>query len=73
MWLKPKFPTDFVTFAEEILSGKLHFLCSDDYLIVVRYEYPLEEEYFESSRMENICRMYFAARCLDSYLLKDVF
>ena len=24
----PQFPTDLVTFAEEILNGKLHFLCS---------------------------------------------
>ena len=23
------FPADLVTFAEEILNGKLHFLCSD--------------------------------------------
>ena len=24
----PQFPTDLVTFTEEILNGKLHFLCS---------------------------------------------
>ena len=24
----PQFPADLVTFTEEILSGKLHFLCS---------------------------------------------
>ena len=24
----PKFPTDLVTFTEEILNGKIHFLCS---------------------------------------------
>ena len=27
MWLNPKFPADLVTFTEEILHGKLHFLC----------------------------------------------
>ena len=25
----PQIPADLVTFAEEILNGKLHFLCSD--------------------------------------------
>ena len=25
----PQFPADFVTFTEEILNGKLHFLCCD--------------------------------------------
>ena len=28
MWPYPQFPADFVTFTEEILNGKLHFLCS---------------------------------------------
>ena len=29
MWLNTQFPTDLVTFTEEILNGKLHFfLCS---------------------------------------------
>ena len=28
MWLNPQFPADLVTFTEEILNGKLHFLCS---------------------------------------------
>ena len=27
--MKPKFPADLVTFTEEILNGKLHFLCSE--------------------------------------------
>ena len=26
-----KFPADLVTFTEEILNGKLHFLCSVNY------------------------------------------
>ena len=29
MWPNPQFPEDLVTFTEEILNGKLHFLCSD--------------------------------------------
>ena len=29
MWPNPQFPADLVTFAEEVLNGKLNFLCSD--------------------------------------------
>ena len=29
MWPNPQFLPDLVTFTEEILNGKLHFLCSD--------------------------------------------
>ena len=29
MWPNPHFPADMFTFTEEILNGKLHFLCSD--------------------------------------------
>ena len=28
MWPNPLFPADLVTFTEEILNGKLYFLCS---------------------------------------------
>ena len=28
MWPNPQFPADLVTFTDEILNGKLHFLCS---------------------------------------------
>ena len=28
MWLNRQFPADLVTFTEEILDGKLYFLCS---------------------------------------------
>ena len=34
MWPKPQFSADLVTFTEEILNGKLHFLCS-----VICYSY----------------------------------
>ena len=29
MWPNPQFPAHLVTFTEEILNGKLHFLCSE--------------------------------------------
>ena len=30
MWPNPQFPGDLVTFTEEILNGKLNFLCSEN-------------------------------------------
>ena len=36
MWPNSQFPADLATFTEEILSGKLHFLCSDKFPILVR-------------------------------------
>ena len=30
MWPDPQETSDLVTFTEEILNGKLHFLCSED-------------------------------------------
>ena len=29
MWPNPQFPANLVTFTEEILNGKLQFLCSE--------------------------------------------
>ena len=29
MWQSPQFPVDLVTFTDEILNGKLHFLCNE--------------------------------------------
>ena len=29
MWPNPQFPEDLVTFTEEILNWKIHFLCSE--------------------------------------------
>ena len=33
MQTNPQFPADLVPFTEEILNGKLHFLCSELYLV----------------------------------------
>ena len=33
MWPNPPFPADLVTFTEEILNGKLHFLCSKTLIV----------------------------------------
>ena len=40
MWPNPQETADLVTFTEEILNGKLHFLCS---------EYPLKVTLRETS------------------------
>ena len=34
MWPNPQFPADLVTFTEEILNRKLHFLWSVKFLII---------------------------------------
>ena len=34
MWLNPQETGELATFTEEILSGKLHFLCSDEDLFI---------------------------------------
>ena len=37
MWPNPQLPADLVTFTEEILNGKLHFLCSGCYYMSIFY------------------------------------
>ena len=37
MWPNPQFPAGLVTFTEEIPNGKLHFLCSAIYNIMVTF------------------------------------
>ena len=35
MWPNPQFPADLFIFTEEILNGKLHFLCGVRYMILM--------------------------------------
>ena len=35
MWPNPQFPADLVTLTEEILNGKLHFLCSEMWILTL--------------------------------------
>ena len=37
MWSNPQIPADLVKFTEEIINGKLHFLCSVRFLQVHKY------------------------------------
>ena len=45
----PQFPADLVTFTEEILNGKLHFLSSESFSLIFPYFLSLF----------TICRLYF--------------
>ena len=38
MWPNPQESADLVTFTEEILNGKVHFLCSEIYLQLIQPE-----------------------------------
>ena len=38
MWPNPQFSADLVTFTEEILNGKIHFLYSDTLIFMMYYE-----------------------------------
>ena len=46
MWLNPQFPAALVTFTEEILHGKLQFLCSGIFLRIL--------EIFQTSCSVNV-------------------
>ena len=41
MWLNPQFPADLITFTEEILNGKLHFLCSVTFITVLPFSFAM--------------------------------
>ena len=36
MWPNPQFPADLALFTREILNGKLHFLCNESYIQMIR-------------------------------------
>ena len=40
MWPNPHFLADLITFPEEILNGKFHFLCSGDSYKKLFYPLP---------------------------------
>ena len=43
MWLNPLETADLVTFAEEILNGKFHFLCSESYCSNMNLLQPINQ------------------------------
>ena len=48
MWQNPQFPADLVKFTEEIINGKLHFLCS-----VINYLSILNKSIEHWKRLES--------------------
>ena len=42
MWPNPQETADLVTFAEEILNGKLHFLCSEEIVSLLMNDWEPE-------------------------------
>ena len=42
MWLNPQFSADFVTFTEEILNGKLHYLCNEVMVRRLAVDYEIQ-------------------------------
>ena len=56
MWLNPQETTDFVTFTEEILNGKLHFLFSESNYVIKELRLFVLEKY----------------KCIEKYLLRTL-
>ena len=46
--VRDQFPADLVTFTEEILNGKLHFLCI--FLLIIAFPFSGCKDYSTSSR-----------------------
>ena len=49
MWPNPQETADLVTFTEEILTGKLHFLCSDYF----HYLPPKSSDYYSRAKLRQ--------------------
>ena len=71
MWPKPQIPADLVTFTEEILNGKLQFLCSAKSNGTERYDGKIElkDKAFNISRNDCLnTKKTEVAKCLNAYL-----
>ena len=49
----PQFPANLVTFTEEILNGKLHFLCSESHTKSSKWSLTLDGEYNDHKRVRE--------------------
>ena len=68
MWLNLQFPEDLITFTEDFLNGKLHFLCSGiiGILTVLLLITPQNRHYLETYKCH-----FFSETYLDSYIQHD--
>ena len=87
MWLNPQFPADLVTFTEEILNGKLHFLCSvkvtiqpptnpspsDKTLLLLWKKHFLTEIYKNTKHLLSKCFKNAVLRCQEMVRCKYFF
>ena len=53
MWPNPQETADLVTFTEEILNGKLHFLCSD---VSVEFRCSCQEFFLKIAALKNLAK-----------------
>ena len=70
MWPNPQETADLVTFIEEILNGKLHFLCAV-WLTVLQYEF-LPKDVLIRLLKYSIFRCIFTSVLLSRYSLRWV-
>ena len=54
MWPNPEFPADLVTFTEEILNGKVHFLCNAERRIETQDCSKDKMHYGEKAKEDNL-------------------
>ena len=61
----PQFPVDLVTFADEILNGKLHFLCSVKFKFYA-CQFAIPQKYYD-----DLCKTSKKAPAIASFLLDN--
>ena len=72
MWTNPQLSADLVTFTEEILNRKLHFLCSATVSVLIMYWYSgkfLAHILFQQNRKDNIENVKIFQKCVPIYII----
>ena len=59
MWPNPKFPADLVTFTEEIVNEKLHFLCSGICSFFILLFFPTKQKLLNIFRLARFPLFFF--------------
>ena len=66
MWSNPQFPVDLVTFTEEILNGKLHFLCCDTWTLNRSFTVYTKTK-FNKEAIDTVVNYFFDFQSFDMY------